>query len=68
MNDPVQINHALDRWEELSIERKKILSLPPKKALERILDAPQPAALVHSIPEEDFYFLIHDYFSVKESY
>ncbi len=60
MNDPVQINHALDRWEELSIERKKILSLPPKKALERILDAPQPAALVHSIPEEDFYFLIHD--------
>ncbi|MBW2250119.1 MAG: hypothetical protein JRF60_05695 [Deltaproteobacteria bacterium] len=60
MNNVVQINNALDRWKKLSIERREILSLPPEKALERILDAHQPAALVHSIPEEDFYFLIHD--------
>lgn len=60
MNNVVQINNALDRWKKLSIEGREILSLPPEKALERILDAHQPAALVHSIPEEDFYFLIHD--------
>jgi len=60
MNNVVQINSALDRWKKLSLERREILSLPPEKALERILDTHQPAALVHSIPEEDFYFLIHD--------
>ena len=60
MNNVVQIKNALDRWKKLSIESREILSLPPEKALERILDAHQPAALVHSIPEEDFYFLIHD--------
>ncbi|MBW1700179.1 MAG: hypothetical protein JRH18_21940 [Deltaproteobacteria bacterium] len=41
-------------------ERKKILSDPPQKALERILNAPEPAALVHSFPEEDFYYLLHE--------
>ncbi len=60
MNNVVQINNALDRWKKLSIERREILSLPPEKALERIVNAHQPAALVHSIPEEDFYFLVHD--------
>jgi hypothetical protein len=28
--------------------------------MDRILEDPQPAALVHSFPEQDFYFLIHD--------
>jgi len=60
MNDAVQINSALDRWKKLSIERREILSLPAEKTLERIIDAHQPAALVHSIPEEDLYFLVHD--------
>ena len=60
MNDVAESNNALDRWKKLSIERREILSVPPKKALERIVDAPQPAALVHSIPEEDFYFLVND--------
>jgi len=60
MNDVVQIKNALDRWKKLSVERREILSLPSGKALERIIDSHQPAALVHSIPEEDFYFLAHD--------
>ena len=60
MNNVVQIKNALDRWKKISVERREILSLPPEKALERIIDAHQPAALVHSIPEEDFYFLAHD--------
>ena len=34
--------------------------MPPEKALKEILEAHQPAALVHSFPEEDFYFLVND--------
>ncbi len=41
-------------------ERKDILSLSAENALNRILEAKHPAALVHSLPEEDFYFLVHD--------
>ncbi|MBW2219443.1 MAG: hypothetical protein JRF40_08145 [Deltaproteobacteria bacterium] len=48
------------RIENLLQQRKKIVSMTPEKALNTILDSPQPAALIHSFPEEDFYFLIHD--------
>jgi hypothetical protein len=44
----------------LQRERAAIIALPPEKALERILDAAEPAALVHSFPEQDLHFLIHD--------
>ena len=50
----------IERLVALKKERIDILSLSPEKALDRILDYPQPAALVHSFPEEDLYFLIHD--------
>ncbi|NNK86581.1 MAG: hypothetical protein HKO91_13630, partial [Desulfobacterales bacterium] len=60
MHDIVKSNNALDRWKQLSVEGREILSLPPKKIMERIVDSPQPAALVHSFSEEDFYFLVHD--------
>lgn len=46
--------------EYLQRERAAIIALPPEKALDRILDAAEPAALVHSFPEQDLYFLIHD--------
>ena len=36
------------------------MALEPKDALERILLDPQPLPLVHSFPEQDFYYLIHD--------
>lgn len=49
-----------DRLNTLSAERKKILALPPEEALDRILEAAQPAALVHSMPEEDLYLLIQE--------
>ena len=48
------------RIENLQQMRKKIVSMSPENALNTILDLPQPAALIHSFPEEDFYFLIHD--------
>ena len=41
-------------------KRLQILALPPIKAMDSILEDPQPAALVHSLPEQDLYFLIHD--------
>ncbi|WP_124330365.1 DUF6178 family protein [Desulfonema ishimotonii] len=48
------------RLRELADRRREILSLPPEKALARIINERQPLPLVHSFPEEDFYFLIHD--------
>ncbi len=48
------------RIRNLLEQREKIVSMTPEKALNAILDSPQPTALVHSFPEEDFYFLIHD--------
>jgi Family of unknown function (DUF6178) len=51
---------VIARIENLQQMRKKIVSMSPEKALNAILDLPQPAALIHSFPEEDFYFLIHD--------
>jgi hypothetical protein len=49
-----------ERAEALQAKRREILALPPQKALEQILSDPLPAALVHSFPESDFYFLVHD--------
>jgi hypothetical protein len=41
-------------------QRLEVLALPAEQALERILTAEEPTALVHSFPEQDFYFLAHD--------
>ena len=48
------------RIEILHQQRKEIIALPPDKALDRILSAPEPAALVQSFSEQDFHFLVHD--------
>jgi hypothetical protein len=48
------------RIAELNRQRKQLLSLPPEQTMRRILESGQPAALVHSFPEQDLYFLIHD--------
>jgi hypothetical protein len=45
---------------ELGELRRAALALPAEKAMDVILDARQPAALVHSIPETDLFFLIQD--------
>ena len=55
MND-IDNNKMIDQIRALDRERVQLLSLPPEKALDRILEASHPAALVHSMPEEDFYF------------
>ena len=51
---------AIERFRALREKRQYLLSLPPKSAMEQILQDPQPVALVHSFPEQDFYYLIHD--------
>jgi len=51
---------ALERFRTLRERRQQLMALAPKDAMERILSDPQPLALVHSFPEQDFYFLIHD--------
>ncbi len=49
-----------ERMLRLRNQREEIFSLAPEAALKRILEERQPAPLVHSFPEEDLYFLIHD--------
>jgi hypothetical protein len=55
-----QNSKTLQRVLQLQEKRRKILELPPAEALDRILDDPQPAALVHSFPEQDFYLLVNE--------
>jgi hypothetical protein len=51
---------TLERFRTLREIRQQLMALAPKDAMERILQDPQSLALVHSFPEQDFYFLIHD--------
>lgn len=60
MSDKNENKLALQRSQELLKERIKILSSDPDTRLDRILEHPQAIALVHSFPEEDLHFLIHD--------
>jgi len=60
MNEQTENKKIIARIKNLARQRKEILSLSPEKALDAILDSSQSAALVHSLSEEDFHFLIHD--------
>ena len=60
MNDDLPDKMILERIRSLAEERKKIISLPTEKVVDRILNSSQPSALVHSFPEEDLYLLIQD--------
>ena len=51
---------APDRLQRLREKRREIMALSPEAALDRILEDPQPAAIVHSLPINDFYLLVHD--------
>jgi hypothetical protein len=60
MTDTLPDKDIRERLRALQRERHEILALPPEEALNRILSAREPAALVHSIPESDLYLLVHD--------
>ena len=55
-----QVEKHVQRIRQLAEQRQRVLSMPAEKALAAILEHPQPAALVHSFPEEDLFFLIQD--------
>ena len=57
--DP-ETTKAIQRAQELFEQRKQIMKLSPENAMDTILSSRQPAALVHSFPEEDFHFLVAD--------
>ncbi|MCB2145970.1 MAG: hypothetical protein KQI81_05800 [Deltaproteobacteria bacterium] len=57
--NPPALSHS-DRIRHLAETRRRILSMPSEQVMDIIIDHPQPAALVHSFPEEDLHFLIHD--------
>ncbi|UCD89209.1 MAG: hypothetical protein JSW04_12375 [Desulfobacterales bacterium] len=67
MDDNRENNKIITRFEDLVRQRKKIFSSSSEHALDAILDSSQPAALVHSFSEEDFFFLIHD-IGIEDSY
>lgn len=48
------------RLDQLAEQKREILAMAPENALDAILEHPQNTALVHSMAEEDFFFLIHD--------
>ena len=54
---PSSIQQAIAELGEL---RRTALALPAEKAMDAILNTRQPAALVHSIPETDLFFLVQD--------
>ncbi|MBW2604343.1 MAG: hypothetical protein JRE28_08510 [Deltaproteobacteria bacterium] len=60
MENKIENKKIIARIENLTRQRKALLSLPPEKMLNSILNSKQSTALVHSFSEEDFYFLIHN--------
>jgi len=59
-NNDIPDKKAIERFRTLREKRQQLMALEPKDAMEHILQDPQSLALVHSFPEQDFYFLIHD--------
>ncbi|MFH2067196.1 MAG: DUF6178 family protein [Pseudomonadota bacterium] len=59
MNDNIE-KEMEQKKRELLEQRRRLLSMPAEKALDAIMDAPDPLPLVHSFSGEDFYFFIHD--------
>jgi len=49
----------LNPIQALTEKRKKIIGSAPEQQLNMLLGDPDAHALVHSFPEQDFYFLIH---------
>ena len=60
MDEENGTRELIEQVEGLDRERRSLLSLPVKEALDFILDSPEPAALVRSFPQEDLYFMIHE--------
>ena len=60
MNDKEQTQLIHERVRALRKMRHEALAKSPEDALAYILASDKPVELVHSFPEEDFYFLVQD--------
>lgn len=60
MTDHIETSGTRQIIERLHSQRDALMRLPPEKALQRILDAEHPAALVHALAEQDFHLLVND--------
>lgn len=60
MNDHRQMERKVGPVRDLSRARREILSMEPEAALDAILGAPQPGALVRSFTEQDFFLLLQE--------
>jgi hypothetical protein len=57
----MEIKNTLEKTiRHLAEIRRQVAALPSEEALDRILSASEPAALVHSFPEQDLHLLVHD--------
>lgn len=61
MNDQTdyRIENIKNRELKLREQRRDILFCDSQTALDKILDAPAPASLVQSFPDQDLYYLMH---------
>ncbi|OQY52986.1 MAG: hypothetical protein B6230_01455 [Desulfobacteraceae bacterium 4572_89] len=60
MNQDYKLANLQNREIKLRAQRQEILTSQSEKALDMILDAPSPASLVQSFPDQDLYFLMHN--------
>lgn len=58
-NDDKALGKKAEQEKALAAERQRILTLPPERALDAILDHPLPVSLVQSMAEEDLHLLVH---------
>ena len=61
MNDKTNYRLANLQKREMKLRavRHEILAVESEKALDMILDAPSPATLIQSFPDQDLYYLMH---------
>ncbi len=60
MTQKKELQKAKQRLDSLVAKRDEMLSLPPGDALDAIISSPIGMAVVHSMTEEDFHFLVND--------
>ncbi|MFH1982706.1 MAG: DUF6178 family protein [Pseudomonadota bacterium] len=60
MNELTPENGTRQIIGNLHRQRDELMRLPPEKALERIMDAEHPAALVHALADQDFHVLVNE--------
>ncbi len=54
-----QITNIINKEKKMAALQAQVLAKSSEKALDGILDAPFPAALVQSFPDQDIHFLMH---------